>query len=337
MGSARRVRRKITGKRVFFLLFAVLCTGLLCTAVLGISPFKLIFESGKAGADLPIVQWQGLNLVINLKAKSMTWQRQGSVLELKFFHAATAALPSDSDRLDDKISFSKEARDLTLRIAVGDLPQKYYFVTTSQGYIVRWLEPGLAGKRIAIDPGHGGQDPGATGRHFGLLEKTVNLDVALALKQLLENAGAEVFMTRSTDTRVDASSHKADLYKRRDIVREYSPDLFISIHNNSWRTNDAYGIETYYNPSFINSWQSICAAQHVQSSLIKAFPDRHNRGVKTKRDIVLQVEEPAVLAELLFISNREEEALLMHPDFPAKAAAALFSGIDEYFQDPGGG
>ena len=311
-----------------------MCCGLCIAVIFGIGPLGKALLGASARA--PIAGWKDNVLNLNIRAKSMTWELRDDVLELKLHQVKTAtSLPTDTDVLTEKVSFQEHGWGLLINIEVGELPPVFILRATNLGYQLRWLEKGLLGKRIAIDPGHGGNDSGAKGRYLGLLEKDINLKIALELQELLEQAGAEVFMTRTTDARVDSSSHTADLLKRRDIVGEYSPDLFISIHNNSWRDEYAKGSETYYNSGTLNSRQSQTAAGIVQASLIKAF-GRKDRGVKTCKDAVLQIDDPAILVEILFISNKEEEALLAAPEFPAKAAAALFSGIDEYFRLAGG-
>jgi N-acetylmuramoyl-L-alanine amidase len=201
----------------------------------------------------------------------------------------------------------------------------------------------LAGKKIAIDPGHGGHDPGALGRRLGLQEKDVTLAIALELRTLLEEAGVEVFMTRSTDTLIDTTllpgQHiRPDLWMRRDIVHEWSPDFFISIHINSWKDSTAAGIETYYNRYALNGPHSRVAAQLIQDRLVAEIA-RRDRGVKYKEssDAVLRLDDfPAVLAEILFVSNPVEERILADPGFAPKAAKALFLGIQDYFNTGGG-
>lgn len=322
-------------RSIFFFLLLTLCGGLCIAGIFG-TPIKNLLSGSNASAALPIAGWEDNVLTLNIRAKNLTWELRDNVLELKLYQAKTkGGLPVDTDVLIDKVNFQKHSWGMQINIGVEELPPVFILRSTEYGYQLRWLEEGLSGKRIAIDPGHGGNDPGAIGGYLGLLEKDINLKIALELRKLLEDAGAEVFMTRTTDARVDSSSHSADLLKRRDIVRDYSPDLFISIHNNSWRDGYAKGSETYYNSDSLNSQQSKIAAGIVQDSLVQALGGM-DRGIKTCNDAVLQIDDPGILVEILFISNKEEEALLSAPEFPAKAGEALFSGINAYFRLPGG-
>ena len=108
----------------------------------------------------------------------------------------------------------------------------------------------LAGRRIALDPGHGGRFRGSLGVH-GLAEADVNLAVALGLRDLLQAHGAMVFMTRSTDrdflTPAD-SSLRADLNERVRLANQFQPDLFVSIHHNAdpGGAHDRNETQTYY-------------------------------------------------------------------------------------------
>jgi len=163
------------------------------------------------------------------------------------------------------------------------------------------------------------------------------------LKLYLEEAGADVLLTRSTDTLVDKSLQqgrhiKPDLLARCNLANNWSPDFFISIHINSWTKSTANGIETYYNKTSLSSQLSRTAAEFVQHRLVSEFGCR-SRGVKTKlySDAVLQSNDfPAVLTEILFISNPTEELIMAEPDFPQRAAAAVFKGVRDYYASFGG-
>lgn len=125
-----------------------------------------------------------------------------------------------------------------------------------------WI--GVGGTRIVIDPGHGGNDPGATGN--GLIEKELNLDVALRLRDLLEadtgdpNGGGswQVVMTRTSD--VDVS-----LQARVDIANSWPADRFVSIHHNAFSSPAANGTETY---SFAEGTFSADLRDKVQQELV---------------------------------------------------------------------
>ena len=170
--------------------------------------------------------------------------------------------------------------------------------------------------RIVIDPGHGGSDPGAVGPN-GLKEAHVNLAVALKVAEKLRKAGVEVKLTRTSDVFVD-------LQPRCDIANSFGADYFVSIHCNSAGTPEAKGTETY---CYKFGGQGEVLAKAIQAELI-ATTGRANRGVKTANYYVLRrTDMPAVLTELAFISNPEEEHLLGSDDFQEKCASAIARGI----------
>lgn len=183
------------------------------------------------------------------------------------------------------------------------------------------LSSGLAGKLIAIDPGHGGSDPGAVAPTSRFEEKAGALDIALKLKALLEKAGAKVLMTRTTDDYVSLSG-------RTDLANKAQADLFLSIHHNSHTKTDANGIEVLYSSG--EDRQRLASA--VQQELVSALGLR-NRGIVARPEIYVTRESQMVsaLAEIGFISNKAEEALIKDPAFRQKAATALYSGLSKFF------
>jgi N-acetylmuramoyl-L-alanine amidase len=172
--------------------------------------------------------------------------------------------------------------------------------------------------KIVLDPGHGGRDPGAVGPN-GLKEAAVNLAVAKKAADMLRQAGAEVKLTRTTDVFVD-------LQPRCDIANSFGADYFVSIHCNSAGTPQAEGTETY---CYKLGGQGEALAKAVQAELIAAT-GRADRGIKTANYYVLRkTNMPAVLVELAFISNPEEERLLGSPDYQEKCATAIAKGISK--------
>ena len=130
----------------------------------------------------------------------------------------------------------------------------------------------FSGRKFVLDPGHGGSDPGAVGIDGGVApnEEDFVLDVALRLRTLLQNAGATVVMTRTTDTTVSLTA-------RRDLTNAEDPDAFLSIHCNSFGDPIPHGTETFWWTSGNASDQAL--AGDVQSRMVAAFA-LTNRGVK---------------------------------------------------------
>ncbi len=220
---------------------------------------------------------------------------------------------------------------------------------------------GLKLGRVVLDPGHGGNDHGSTGPG-GLMEKELVLDVTRRLGALIEERmGAEVVYTRDDDTFVQLES-------RTEIANRKKADLFLSIHANSSPYAAASGVEVYY-LNFAASREALDLAarenagatrgihdlndllkkislndklaesrdfaQRVQTSLYsvaaRSNPGVRNRGVKKAPFVVLiGASMPSVLAEIGFVSNSREEALLKRPEHRQKLAEALYRGLSRY-------
>ncbi|KHO62664.1 N-acetylmuramoyl-L-alanine amidase [Thermoanaerobacter sp. YS13] len=175
--------------------------------------------------------------------------------------------------------------------------------------------------KICIDPGHGGYDPGAIGSS-GLKEKDITLAVALKVAEKLRHAGVEICLTRNSDQTPWESNN--DLQMRCDIANSFGADYFVSIHCNSAGTPEAKGAETY---CYKLGGKGEVLAKAIQTELIAAT-GRANRGVKTANYYVLRCTNmPAVLTELAFISNPEEERLLADTDYQEKCATAIARAI----------
>lgn len=180
------------------------------------------------------------------------------------------------------------------------------------------------GKIIVVDPGHGGSDPGAKG-YTGTLEKFINLAVAKHLVGMLQEAGADVIVTRSSDQSVTNQ-------QRVDLANDAGADLYVSIHANAYSNPESNGTETHYCGDTSNSSASKYLAQQLQRELIPAL-GLYDRGVKENSFFVLtKTEMPAALVELAFLTNPEEEELLNQAEVQQKAARALFKGLEAYLQ-----
>lgn len=173
--------------------------------------------------------------------------------------------------------------------------------------------------RICIDPGHGGNDPGAV--NGALAEKDVVLDVGLRLKKLLTEAGHEVIMTRENDTYLTPR-------QKAGVGNGAKADIFVSLHCNSAASEQANGTEVLV---YDDIGEAHRLGECLQRHLIGALGLR-DRGVKLRPDLIVlnSTRMPAALAEIAFISNPGEKIKLSMPSFRAKAAEALFKGIQEY-------
>jgi N-acetylmuramoyl-L-alanine amidase len=221
------------------------------------------------------------------------------------------------------------------------LPQKQqagysaYFADSGNALIVdirrSFAAGGLQGKLIGLDPGHGGHWSGAHGP-TGLLEKDANLEIALRLKGMLEQAGANVFMTRTTDVGFGSrgDSQTADLHPRREMTRQAGCDIFVSIHNNhigDGNPRTAEGTESFY-------WtpMSVALARSLQENVCAALGTK-DRYVSWRPFYVLRDTDcPRALVECAYVSHPREEALLKKPEFRHQAAVGVFAGIREFLE-----
>ncbi len=175
---------------------------------------------------------------------------------------------------------------------------------------------------VVIDPGHGGKEPGAI--YGGIHEKDINLDIALRLNKLLAQRNIKTYMTRKDDSYVG-------LYERAYIANELNAALFLSIHNNAMPNNDKFkGTMTFslMGPNG-TSFTGYEFAQIVHKHLIGNLRTL-DKGVRTANFAVLrETVMPSVLAEIAFMSNKEELKKLMDPSFKQAAAQALCNSIVE--------
>lgn len=184
----------------------------------------------------------------------------------------------------------------------------------------------LEGKKIMIDPGHGGPDPGAIGQ-AGAEEEDVALSMSEKLKEDLTALGAEVRLTRTTDSAVlPGGSKSEDLQERCSLSNRWGADLFISMHCNSAENHNAVGTETYHARNA--SSKSKIAARLVQNQTAQLLP---NRGVKQANfHVIVHTNAPAILVETAFISNRGEEALLVDNGFQDRFCEHVAAGVANY-------
>ncbi|RBP91531.1 N-acetylmuramoyl-L-alanine amidase [Cytobacillus firmus] len=215
----------------------------------------------------------------------------------------------------------KQGTTIAIYQTIGDWVYSSY--GSLKGYVHRdYLAIPSNKKIIAIDPGHGGSDPGAVG--FGLKEKDVTLSVSLKLKKLLEQKGVQVVMTRTTDTYVS-------LDKRVEIGVNGNADTFVSIHANASVYDSANGTETYYSTAGTRSESSKQLATFIQNRLYKAI-GTNNRGVKNADFRVIYTNPlPATLVELGFITNKTDSAKLASDTYRNKMAEAIALGIVDYY------
>ena len=187
---------------------------------------------------------------------------------------------------------------------------------------------------IVIDTGHGGEDPGMLGVG-GLKEKGINLAVAWKLKEILQEQGFSVVMTREEDTCLcgeDGRNKKAqDMQKRIAIIEEASPLLTVSIHQNSYQDPEVFGPQVFY---YTDSAEGEALAGFLQEELNQGLSIKRPRKEKGNKTYYLLKKSKGVLAivECGFLTNPEEAALLQEEKYQKKVAEAIARGIGRYLE-----
>ena len=173
--------------------------------------------------------------------------------------------------------------------------------------------------RICIDPGHGGTDPGAIGvKPFELREKDFNLAVALLLEEQLLDRGFEVLLTRRQDRTLSLSA-------RADFANRHGAGLFLSIHANAAAAPSAEGMEVFHFPE---SSAGKSLAKPILKSLLAAFPDHRDRGVKEANFTVLRLTHmPAALVECEFLSSPKQLRFLAKAENQRGLAQAIADAL----------
>lgn len=194
------------------------------------------------------------------------------------------------------------------------------------------LTKGLKGKVICIDPGHGGTDVGAIGKISQ--EKNITLAISKKIADLLNDAGAKVIMTRTTDVDVYAPYDAAaeELQARCNIANAAKADAFVSVHIDSFSSADARGVTAYYNSKTPHDY-SLAKYIHNQNMQATEFPDRGTRTANFY--VLLHTNMPAVLLELGFISNPTEERALNSEKQQQNFAESIVKGLADYFNHNG--
>lgn len=185
---------------------------------------------------------------------------------------------------------------------------------------------------VVIDAGHGGIDGGVSGITTGVKESELNLDIARKLKTKFDKSGAKTVMTRKTEAGLYGIYSKGfkrrDMQKRKQITLNAKADVFVSIHLNYYSSPLRRGAQVFYK---IDEEKSKSLADIVQAEL--------NGGKECERDytalagdyyVLNEADCAAILCECGFLSNAEDEKLLLTDEYRAEIAEKIFNGIEKY-------
>ena len=193
------------------------------------------------------------------------------------------------------------------------------------------------GHIVMLDPGHGGYDPGAITKQ-GVYEKSINLQIAQKVKEMLSPSGIGVFLTREEDidyvpdgVKGKTTKKQIDLNRRIDMAKEANADVFVSLHVNATATGQESGSETFYH---FKSESGKRLAELIQQEMIKI--PRMNRRIAKPGDfyIIKNTIMPAVIVEVGYLTNVKELKKLQQSWYQEQLARAIAKGIANFFELP---
>ena len=194
---------------------------------------------------------------------------------------------------------------------------------------------GMHNPVIVIDPGHGGEDGGASGN--SVLEKDINLAISLKLKNLLETSGLHVVMTRTTDVSIGDKTldtirerKVSDLHNRLKIVEAQGDCVLISVHQNHFTESRYSGAQMFYSTKNAGSKE---LAENIKNRVVELVQPENKRETKPATNsiyLLWNTKVPAVLVECGFLSNQSEAAKLSDKTYQQQIAFAIFSGMLDY-------
>ena len=189
---------------------------------------------------------------------------------------------------------------------------------------------------IIIDAGHGGEDGGASSGN-GMLEKEVNLSIALYLKEMLTLSGFHVTLTRETDedladkTLSTIRERKiSDLHNRTDLIESTPNAILVSIHQNSFSEPQYSGAQIFYSP---NHEKSSILAEAIESQIASLVQPENTRKSKPAEDSIYILRNatcPAILVECGFLSNPTEAEKLSSEAYRKQMAFSIYCGLLDY-------
>lgn len=186
---------------------------------------------------------------------------------------------------------------------------------------------------VVIDAGHGGTDPGSIGYKSKVFEADLNLKISKMLEEKLEKTGIMVVMTRSDKNGLAEGMgkkfKKEDMRLRKELIKNVRPNMVISIHHNSYTNHKLRGAQVFYDKTSDISKQ---IAECIQKEFIKTL-DHSNKSTSPGDYFMLKcTTAPSVIVECGFISNAEEEQLLLTNEYQQKIVDAIYLGVVNFLQ-----
>lgn len=312
-----------------------------------------VSQSSKNGSSLEIVLDMNWKVPVNAELKGQSYKSvvingtnrpyavssvNAQSLDITFSYTDSASGKITTGGAISSASWSTNSSDVTttLSLKLANSGKFYGFHMEYEGDKLVITVNGkpsstLSGYTIMLDPGHGGSDSGAicsvSSNYSMRYESYINLAIAKKVQTLLENEGANVIMTRTSDTYVSPEA-------RVEMIRNRNPDLFLSIHCDSSSSSTPYGTSAYYYRAYSQPLakavhESIVAA--YKSDIYSSSKSSISRGANFYPFQVTRVEEcPAILIEYGFVSNITECELLQKSSTQSALAEATVKGIKNY-------
>lgn len=237
------------------------------------------------------------------------------------------------------ILYTKKSAFLLL-VFLGVMVVMTSVIAFASTYAIKQLQTSTSAgddKTVIIDPGHGEPDGGAVGVD-GVIEKDINLSISLKIKSLLDVFGYTVILTRKDDNAIYDEGSKTirkkkvtDLHNRLEIVNSRPNAVFISIHQNIYKSSKSSGSIVFYSP---NNEKSKQLAETVQTGITTMLQPQNTRLVNQAKKnlyILYYAKSPAIMVECGFLSNPDECKLLQDDTYQSKMAFAISCAVMKFY------
>ena len=191
------------------------------------------------------------------------------------------------------------------------------------------------GMRIVLDAGHGGIDGGVTGKATGVKESDLNLQITMKIKDVLEDLGFDITLTRKTQMGLYDTTAKGfkkrDMQKRKKIIQAADPALVISVHQNFYPSRSSRGAQVFYKKAYKEGEKFALALQETLNGLYLLEGVKGRNAVGAEFFMLECADCPSVIVECGFLSNASDEKLLIDEVFQRRLAETIGVGVMAYF------
>ncbi len=186
---------------------------------------------------------------------------------------------------------------------------------------------------VVIDAGHGGSDPGSIGYKTKVHEADLNLKMTYMLKSKLEGAGINVVLTRTGDDSLISGSgrkwKREDMEARKEIIKNIRPNMVISLHQNSYTNHSLRGAQVFYD-------KTSDISKKIADFIQEQFKEHLDKSIKATSPgdyfMLKCTTAPSVIVECGFLSNEEDEKLLLCDEYQEKIIDCIYKGIVNFLQ-----